>query len=393
MNYLDHLQRDWGAWNRFRSKLSIRARGYRLVSMRDVLPAVGSVEELTQAENGALLNLEPRRSLHDLKPPRVALGPDAAYVVDYFQKEFPAREDRPFIAYFRRPFLYGRHFSILDSRGHVFKECIRMEQRWKGGVPKEGRKSESQARHVAGTYLQTCSEFHTHYCHHFTDIVPRLMLYEQQGLLGKIPALLHRDSNKLSDTSFQMLGIDTPEAKRWEDSFWRVDGLYFASEFKKFCSWTPEAAAWMRAKYSPGLDKKSPGRKRFYISRRNAARPALNEDEILAALKPWGLTVIEPDLYPLKEQIEIFSEAGVIVGPHGAGFQNALWAPRGCKVLEFISPRYFTGVYWTLSESVGHQHGIVSGKTAEEGDPIFLGSTYDPALVARAMQQLVGPPL
>jgi len=267
-----------------------------------------------------------------------------------------------------------------------------MEQRWKAGVPKAGRKSESQARHVPGTYLQACSEFHKHYCHHFSDIVPRLMLYEQRGLLNKVPALLHQDSNQLSDTSFHMLGLDTPDAKRWDETFWRLDGLYFASPFKKFCSWTPEVATWVRAKYCPGLEQKAPGRKRFYISRRNAARPALNEDEILAALKPWYITVIEPDRYSLKEQIEIFSEAGVIVGPHGAGFQNALWAPRGCKVMEFISPRYFTGAYWTLSSAVGHEHGIVTGTTCEDGDPIFLGSTYDPSLVAQAIHKLVGSP-
>jgi hypothetical protein len=391
MNYLDHLQRDWGTWNRLRSKLSIRAKGYRLVSMPEVLPAVDSAEELTQPENGALLWLEPRQSLHDLKPPKVALGPDAAYVVDYYRREFPAREDRPFLAYFRNPLLYGRHFSILDSRGHVFKECIRMEQRWKAGVPREGRKFEQTARHVPGTYLQTCSEFHTHYCHHFCDILPRLMLYEQQGLLNKVPALLHTDSNRLSDESFHTLGLDTADSKRWDDTFWRVDGLYFASAFKKFCSWTPESAAWVRAKYSPGLEQKSPGKKRFYISRRHAARPALNEDEILAALKPWGVTVIEPEHYSLREQIELFSDAGLIMGPHGAGFQNALWAPRGCRILEFISPRYFTGGYWTLAESLGHPYGLVTGSTAADGDPIFLGSIYNPKLIAQAMEALLGP--
>jgi hypothetical protein len=101
--------------------------------------------------------------------------------------------------------------------------------------------------------------------------------------------------------------------------------------------------------------------------------------------------VIEPEHYALKEQIELFSEAGLIMGPHGAGFQNALWAPRGCKVMEFISPRYFTGGYWTLAESLGHSYGLVTGNTAADGDPIFLGSTYDPKLIAQAMEALVGP--
>ena len=133
MNYLDHLLRDWGYWNRLRSKLAIRARGYRLVSMPEVLPAVASVAELTGPENGALYWLEPRRSLHDLRPPLVALGEHADYAVAYYKKEFAPREDRPFLAYFKNPLLFGRHFSILDSQKHVFKECIRLDRRWKAG--------------------------------------------------------------------------------------------------------------------------------------------------------------------------------------------------------------------------------------------------------------------
>ncbi len=109
MNHLDHLLRDWGYWNRLHSRLSIRARGYRLVSMPEALPAVATVSELTEHENGALLWLEPRLSLHDLQPPRVALGVHANYMVDYYRREFAPREDRPFIAYFRNPLLYGRN--------------------------------------------------------------------------------------------------------------------------------------------------------------------------------------------------------------------------------------------------------------------------------------------
>ncbi len=389
MNYLDHLSRDWGFWNRFNAKLSIRARGYRLVSMPEVLPAVESVSELTQRENGALLWLESRRSLHDLHPPRVALGEHADYVVDYYEREFKPREDRPFIAYIPKPMLYGRHFSILDSRGYVFKECIRLPQRWKGGVPRRRRETEQGALHVPGVYLQTCSEFHAHYCHHFCDIVPRLMLYEQQGLLHHVPALLHVSSSKVSSESFHMLGLDTSDSKAWDETCWKLDGIYFASAFKKFCSWTPESVAWIRQKYCPGVEQKAPGPKLFYISRRNAGRGVLNEDAVLAALKPWGITVIEPDLYSVKEQIEIFSEAGLIMGPHGAGIQNALWAPRGCRVMELVSPRYFTGAYWTLAESLGQPYGLVTGTTSSEGYAITTGATYDPELVNRALGMLL----
>jgi hypothetical protein len=389
LNHLDNLVHDWGWWNRAYTRLLIRSRGYRLVSMPRALPSVETVSELSRHENGAFLWLEPRKSLHNLQPPKVALGQHADYVVDYYKREFAPREDRPLIAYFRNPLIYGRQFSILDSRKHAFTECIRRDRRWKAGVPRRGEEIEQKARHVPGTYLQACAEAHYHYAHHFCDIVPRLMLYEQQGLLHKIPALLHESGAPvISDESFHMLGLDTEDSKRWDDTCWKLDGLYFASEFKKFCSWTPESAAWVRHKYSPGLDRKPPGQKLFYISRRSVGRPALNEDEILAALKPWGITVVEPDRLSLRGQIDLFSEAGLIMGPQGAGIQNALWAPRGCMILELISPRYFSGVYWTLAESLGHHYGLVTGATDAKEDPTRIGSTYDPQLINRAVEAL-----
>ena len=389
INHLDHLLRDWGWLNRTHSKFTIRTRGYRLVTMPEVLPAVDSVEDLPKHENGALLWLEPRQSLHDLRPPKVALGEHATYAVDYYRKEFAPRQDRPFIAHFRKPLIYGRHFSILDSQHHVFKECIRLDRRWKAGVPKRGAGVEKSALHVPGTYLQACSEFHAHYAHHFCDIVPKLKLYEDAGLLHKVPALLHEMSKPLSDASFHVLGLDTPDSRRWDDSCWRLDGLYFASDFKKFCSWTPESAKWVRAKFSPGLDQRKAGSKLFYIARRHGSRQAMNEDAILDAIKPWGFTVIEPEKYSIREQIELFAQAGAIIGPQGAGIQNCLWSPPGCKVLEFISPRYFSGVYWTLTESVGQEYGLVTGQTDPNEDPISAGSTWDPALITQALDVLL----
>lgn len=386
-NHVDSLRREWGYWNRLNSQLSLRARGYRLCSMEKVLPAVESVEELARHEVGALLRLEPRQSLHNLQPPKVALGDDAAKVLEYYRWEFQPRVDHPFVAFFRDARLYGRHFSIIDARDRIFKECISKASRWKAGVPR--RKEAGLApREVPGTYLQTCAEFHAHYAHHFCDILPRLMLYEQLGLLHEVPALLHVHSKAASDQSFHQLGLDTPDSQQWDETYWKMDGLYFASAFKKFCSWTPESAKWVRRQFHPGLEEKPPGKTLFYISRRSAVRPAINEDKILEALKPWGLTVVEPERLSLREQIDLFSDAGLIMGPQGAGIQNCLWAPPGCKVLELISPRYFSGVYWTLSEAVGHQYGIVTGTTHDTGSPITDGTTCDPDLINRALEIL-----
>jgi capsular polysaccharide biosynthesis protein len=77
------------------------------------------------------------------------------------------------------------------------------------------------------------------------------------------------------------------------------------------------------------------------------------------------------------------------MGSQGAGIQNALWAPRGCKILELVSPRYFSGVYWTLAQSLQQDYGLVTGITEPDKHPIEAGVTCDPKLVLRALDALL----
>ena len=386
MNHLDKLVHDWGWWNRAYTRLLIRARGYRLVSMLKALPEVKSVSELNQHENGAIFRLEPRQSLHDFRPPRVALGEHADYVVDYYKREFAPREDRPFIAYFRNPILYGRQFSILDSKRRAFEECFTRDRRWREGAPKRGR--QPTPKKISGTYLLAGAEFHNHYAHLFCDVLPRWKLFEEAGLAGEFPALLPPPSQGFAEELWQKIGLAGDEAKRWDDGCWQLDGLYFASSFKKFCSWTPESAAWVRTKLAPGLIHQPVGKKVFYISRRGGPRSVLNEDEIVRSLQSLDVTVVQTERMTLQQQMVLFSEAGWIIGPHGAGIQNALWAPRGCRVLELVNARYFSGVYWTLAESLNQPYGFVAGASASGKDSLQEGYACDPRLVQQAIDRL-----
>jgi hypothetical protein len=387
LNHVAQLVEDWSWWNRAYTRWLIRARGYRLVSAAATLPAVASVEELAQQKSGAVFWLQPRHNYSEFQPPKVALGEHAAYVFDYYKREFAPRDDRPFIAYFPKALLYGRQFSILDPLRRAFEECFTRDRRWRKGIPKRSEKI--QPKKVSGTYLLACAESHNHFCHLFCDVLPRLKLFEEAGLDGKFPYILPPPSHEFAAEASRMMGLEKNGSVIWDDGCWELDGLYFVSAFKKFCSWTPESASWIRQKLVPEIETKPLGTKLYYISRRNAFRPVQNEDALLDALKPWGLTVVEPDRLSLKEQMAMFADARLVMGPHGAGIQNALWAPRGCRILELVSPRYFSGVYWTLAESLGNPYGLVTGDTPLQGEATRIATTFDPALVNRALDVLL----
>ena len=91
-------------------------------------------------------------------------------------------------------------------------------------------------------------------------------------MAGKYPAVLPPPSHGFAAEAWHKLGMTGGGSELWDDKCWQFDGLYFVTTYKKFCSWTPESAAWVRTKLCPGIEKKSPGKKVIYISSAMATR-------------------------------------------------------------------------------------------------------------------------
>ena len=78
--------------------------------------------------------------------------------------------------------------------------------------------------------------------------------------------------------------------------------------------------------------------RRIFISRASASkRRMINEDEVADVLVELGFEhVALEDLSPL-DQIEMFAEAAIVIGQHGAGLTNLLYVPPGTTVIEIFS--------------------------------------------------------
>lgn len=78
------------------------------------------------------------------------------------------------------------------------------------------------------------------------------------------------------------------------------------------------------------------GKKRYMIQRRGV-RAMKQEAELFAAIKDLGFEMLEDVPRTVREQIDIFREAQCVVGPHGAGLSNVLWAGAGVRLMEVQS--------------------------------------------------------
>lgn len=76
----------------------------------------------------------------------------------------------------------------------------------------------------------------------------------------------------------------------------------------------------------------------YVIPGPDEARP-VNEAEILDELRPLGFTVVAPARMSFSERVRAFSQAERIVGACGPGLSNAVFAPRGVRILALTPPQ------------------------------------------------------
>jgi len=77
---------------------------------------------------------------------------------------------------------------------------------------------------------------------------------------------------------------------------------------------------------------------KIYIRREDANyRKILNEADLISKLRKQGFEIINPQHFEILEQMKIFSNAEVIVAPHGSNISNIIFCKKGTKIIE-ISP-------------------------------------------------------
>ena len=87
-----------------------------------------------------------------------------------------------------------------------------------------------------------------------------------------------------------------------------------------------------------------------------------------------GFVVVRTEDLSFDEQVATFARARVIAGPHGAGLNNAIFAPAGCLVLDICAAFLAQFVVCTIDAIIWTQlssRGFPSDAALSQ--PIFLG--------------------
>ena len=116
-----------------------------------------------------------------------------------------------------------------------------------------------------------------------------------------------------------------------------------------------------------GLEEAKHPDLRIYLSRSAAKRRRVaNEAAVMHSLRRYGFIEVRPETLSMREQVNLFQRAEVIVSPHGAALGGMVFAPRA-KIL-VLYPELHPGEYfYTMARRLGIEHyGLVHDAVCEE---------------------------
>ena len=122
--------------------------------------------------------------------------------------------------------------------------------------------------------------------------------------------------------------------------------------------------------------------KKIYVTREDSNyRKIINEGDVVTLLKEKGYRVINPQLYEIEEQIEIFSNAEKIIAPHGSNLANIIFCKPGTEILE-ITPSFSDNEkileerYLNLSLINGLKYNKIISDTVDVENHSLLAKKY-----------------
>ena len=253
---------------------------------------------------------------------------------------------------------------------------------------------------LSGIYCSLVSLWSKSYFHWLVETLPRLEFIDYWKKLTGLPVkfIVDKQPTKWQLASLRLAGISDCDIVEWNGRFALVERLIVPSFPRRLCRpgksfsvVSPTALKKMRIRILEGLSSSRARHKewpqRIVISRRLApGRRVKNEEEMMDFLKPLGFQSFCLEEMTFEEQIELFSSAEIVIGPHGAGLANIVFSNH-LKVIELFSS-YTNPSFFTLASSLGFDYGFLRCKAIRTLHPHRHDLMVDISALARLLRQM-----
>ncbi len=250
------------------------------------------------------------------------------------------------------------HRLSFSSDRTIDNKNILFRNQFKWAARKE--KAKFEKRKLAGSYLWATDYFSANYFHWFCDVLPRILVlpekYKKHPLL--LPSKLR--SNFILK-SLESLGVEYVHLE--EGRLYEVEDIVAASHTANTGNYNEEIINRLRKEIKTKISRNISRGNKIYISRSKARkRKVSNEAEVERTLIDHNYSIINFEDYTWLDQLSIISHADRIVGIHGAGLTNMLFAKEFSKILEFRKRGdNINNCFYSMASALNFPFSIVQG--------------------------------
>ena len=92
-------------------------------------------------------------------------------------------------------------------------------------------------------------------------------------------------------------------------------------------------------------------------------------------LEGAGFTAVIGQELTVREKAELFGDAEIVVGAHGAGLTSLLLTPSGAHVIEALDPEHLVSCFYLLAASLNQRYTavIAANASAVRGESVAKG--------------------
>ena len=197
--------------------------------------------------------------------------------------------------------------------------------------------------HLYGNYYHVIAEmiYALRFCQYVPDDTKIVVGPDKFNLIDEFCNLLKIDKKRLIEISnCKNLLIEKAVIPSHPHYFWDKEVYKFFNKFS--------------------FDRKT--KLKIYISRSFSSRSFKNEKNLEIELQKKGFIVLHSENLNFEQQRFFFSQAEIIIAPHGAGETNILFAKPGTKLIELFSEDFLCRDYYLRSRHINIDYKLLTYK-------------------------------
>lgn len=191
-------------------------------------------------------------------------------------------------------------------------------------------------------YIIGCNRDHTNYYHWLVQALPAVD-WGVRTRSGERPCLALPSLAPWQERSLELLGLAAlPRLTLDPASHYQFPDV----EYSEFLNGRTAFEISLRAietfrRMKAAVPARPTGKPIIYVARTDTkSRVAVNEAELISRLSEEGVDIIIPGSLTLDEQINIFRNARLVIGAHGAGLSNVVFCDPEAVLYELIPDHY-----------------------------------------------------